>query len=71
MATEHPKHKNSIELIERQHPEWCRQFDPAERQHMLREDSKALGTMSLEFVSIVILGFVMVALTVVFIVFCG
>ena len=71
MATVHSQHQKSIELVERQHPDWCRHFDPAERRRMLQEDLTALGTMSLELLSIVSLGFVLIGLTVAFIVLGG
>lgn len=71
MATAHSQQQHSIELLERQHPEWCRQFDAAQRQRMMQEDLTALGTMSLELVSIVCLGFVLIGLTVAFIAFGG
>jgi len=47
---------------------WTHEFSHAEREHMLKEDSTAFGTVSLELVSIVSLGFLLVAISVALIV---
>ena len=52
---------DSTARLERNHPIWCGHFSPAERQHMLREDSTAFTSMSLVLVSIVCLGLGVIA----------
>ena len=56
---------NSSSPTENRHPDWSDYFDPTERERMLREDSTAFSTVSLELVSIVCLGFALVGFTVV------
>ena len=55
---------NATEIIKQSHPIWNSSFGPAERQHMLHEDSTAFRSVSLELVSIVSLGFLLMAVTI-------
>jgi hypothetical protein len=71
MAIAQSQDQKSIGLIERRHPSWSRQFGPAERHRMLREDSAAFRSVAVELVAIVTLGFTLIATAVAFIAFGG